>query len=99
MPEMSSAERLREYLTRHDSARRLYLTGAQYHMQIRYTCELLDVVDAVADADTAARITDAISVRLAGPAVAEAIMRAAEATVGTEALSLSAVADKYRPRR
>lgn len=79
MPEMPSARRLRDYLARHPEARPAFLTDALYHAQIRYTCDLLDVVDAVADTETAQRITDAIGGRLAGPAVTEAIERATQA--------------------
>jgi DNA-binding transcriptional regulator YdaS (Cro superfamily) len=79
MPEMSSAIRLREHLSRHGDARRVLMTEALYCQQVRYTCDLLDVVDEMADQATAERITDAICARMTGAAVAEAIERATQA--------------------
>lgn len=92
MPEMPSARRLREYLSRHPDARPMSLADALYHAQIRYTCDLLDVVDAVAGKETAERITDAICERLAGPAVTEAIERATQARRDYEDLASGAKA-------
>jgi phage baseplate assembly protein W len=66
MPRLkSSATRLRERLASHGDARQMLLTEAQYHAQVQYTCQLLDIVDEEADQATAERITDAICERLA----------------------------------
>lgn len=62
----SSASKLRRMLAASNEPLRMYLTEAQYHMQVNYTCQLLDVVDEIADEETAARITDGIGGRLAG---------------------------------
>lgn len=90
----TSSERLREYLNGHDGTRRLFLTEALYRQQVRYTCDLLDVVDSVADPGTAARITDAIGERLAGPAAVEAAERTTQARRDYEDLVRSA---SWRP--
>jgi hypothetical protein len=82
---MSSAERLREHLACMDAAA-AWMNDALYHVQIRYTCDLLDVVDEAADPDTAKRITDAICERLAGSAATEAFERIAQARKDYEAL-------------
>jgi hypothetical protein len=90
----SSSERLRDYLARHPDTRPVLLSDAMYHAQVRYTCDLLDVVDEVADPETAGKITDAIGERLAGPAVAEANERAVQAMKNYEALSGTARAPR-----
>jgi hypothetical protein len=89
MSEGTSAARLREILSRHGEARAMLVSDAMYHAQIRYTCDLLDVVDEVADPETAKRITDAIGDRLAGPEASDAIKRAVEAAAEIGALSRS----------
>jgi hypothetical protein len=55
-----SAARLREGLAADGGAMRAYLGEALYHAQVDITCQLLDVVDEVADPVTAQRITDAV---------------------------------------
>jgi hypothetical protein len=74
-----STRRLRELLTRDDGALRMLLTEALFHHQVAWTCQLLDVVDAVADPVTATVITDALAERLAGDGVTEAAERIRDA--------------------
>jgi len=64
-------------LARNPGAARMLTTEAQYHAQVRYTEQLLDVVDETADPETAARITEGIYERLAGDEVTEALQRVA----------------------
>lgn len=71
------------------------MSDAMYHAQIRYTCDLLDVVDEVADRDTAQRITDAIGERLAGAEASDAVKRVVTVKAQVEALSTQAVPDWY----
>jgi len=65
-------------LARNPGAHRMLLTEGQYHAQVRYTEQLLAVVDEVADPATAERITAGIYERLAGDGVTEAVQRVAE---------------------
>lgn len=70
-----SARRLREHLTRDDATLRALLTDAAFHMQAALTCELLDVVDEVADPETAAAITDRMCELLPDATSADLAMR------------------------
>ena len=72
----SSADRLRERLSQSAEPLRLYQTEVLYHVQIDYTCQLLDVVDEVTDPVTAGMITDLIYERLTGDAASAAAKRA-----------------------
>lgn len=58
---------------------RMFQTEALYHAQVDYTCQLLSVVDEVADPAVAALITAGIYDRLAGDAAAEAAQRLRDA--------------------
>jgi hypothetical protein len=58
-----------------EAAGAMYQREALYHAQIDYTCQVLDIVDELADPVTAALITDAISERLTGDGVSEAAKR------------------------
>ena len=70
-----SADRLREKLGRHDRALRAYRGETLYHLEVDFTCRLLDVVDEVTDEVTAALITDVIYERLTGDGVSAAAQR------------------------
>lgn len=74
-----SADRLREKLAGHAAALVMYQGETLYHVQVDWTCQLLDVVDEVTDPVTAALITDVIYERLAGDGVSEAAGRIREA--------------------
>ena len=78
---MTSAERLREKLGTNDGARCLYQNEALYHAQINWTCQLLDMVDEVADPVTAARVAALICDQMVGDRAGEAWerLRVAEA--------------------
>lgn len=76
---ISSADRLRELVAAGGDPLRLYRTEALYHIQVDYTCQLLDAVDEVADAVTAGLITDAIYERLSGDGVSATAQRIREA--------------------
>ena len=82
----SSAQHLREMLRLNDSALAMYQTEAQYHVQIDYTCQLLDVVDEVTDPVTAGLITDLIYERLTGDGMSAAAQRQRDAHERLEAL-------------
>jgi hypothetical protein len=83
----SSADRLRGRLAASGGTLRLYTTDTLYHVQVDYTCQLLDVVDEVTDSVTADLITDAIYERLSGDGVSEAAERIREARAEMERLS------------
>jgi hypothetical protein len=74
-----SSRLLRMKLTEDRRSVGLLQTEALYHAEVDWTCCLLDVVDEVADATTAERITGAIYDRLAGDAAADAAARVREA--------------------
>ena len=60
-----SRDRLQRALAAHGAALRAMTGDALYNVQVRYTCDLLDVVfDEITDEHTAARITDLIAERL-----------------------------------
>jgi hypothetical protein len=80
----TSAARLRQALAASGDAMRMYLGEALYHAQVDFTCQLLDVVDEVADPGTAQRIADAIGERLAEAGAAGAADRIREAGAETE---------------
>jgi hypothetical protein len=82
----TSAGRLREMLARAPHSLRLYTTETLYHVQVDYTCHLLDVVDEVCDEATAGLITDTIYGRLSGTGAAEADKRVREAREACERL-------------
>ena len=67
-----SAERLVEMLAADDGALKAYTGDMLYHVQVDYTCQLLDVVDTVTDRETAERITDEIYGCLTGIGVTRA---------------------------
>jgi hypothetical protein len=77
--EPSSADKLREMLTLSDGALRMYQGEVLYHVQVDWTCRLLDVVDEVTDPVTAGLVTDLIYERLTGDGVSEAAERQREA--------------------
>jgi len=79
MTRTPSAVRLRELLAASERTLSVYLGEAMFHVQVDYTCQLLEVVDEVVDETTAGLITDAICGRLSGTGVAEADKRVAEA--------------------
>ena len=93
----SSADRLRERLAANGDTLRMYTGETMYHVQVNYTCQLLDVVDEVADPATARLITDAIYERLSGDGVSEAVQRIREARVTLEQLARPGVV--LPPRR
>lgn len=78
---------------------RMHQTEALYNTEVTWTCRLLDVVDEVADAATAARITDAICERLAGDSVTEAAERRQAFAAETERLMASAPAARLEQLR
>jgi hypothetical protein len=84
--ERTSADRLRERLAAHDGALRSYTGDTLYHVQVDYTCQLLDVVDEVTDPVTADLITDVIYERLTGDGVSEAAERIRDARAQYEHL-------------
>ena len=53
----------------------MYQTETLYHVQVDWTCQLLDVVDEVTDPVTAALITDVICERLTGDGASAAAQR------------------------
>lgn len=79
MSKYRSADRLRERLASSDEPSRLYQGETLYHVQVDYTCQLLDVVDEVTDEVTATLITDAIYERLAGESAFDAMQRMRDA--------------------
>lgn len=81
-----SAVRLREHLAANARATRMYQTGALYHTEVEWTCQLLGVIDEVTDPGTAERITDAISERLTGDGTSEAAARIRKNQAETERL-------------
>jgi len=83
----SSAGRLRALLAASGDPLCMYTTEALYHVQVDYTCQLLDVVDEVVDETTAGLITDAIYERLAGDGVSEAAGRIRRARAEVERLA------------
>lgn len=89
---VSSANRLRELLRQSPHSLRLYQTETLYHVQIDYTCQLLDVVDEVCDEVSAGLITAAIYGRLSGTGAGEADQRLREARDAAERLMLEAPA-------
>jgi hypothetical protein len=82
-----SADKLRELLAASGDPLRMYTTEALYHVQVDYTCQLLDVVDEVVDSVTAGLITDAIYERLSGDGVSAAAERIREARAEMERLA------------
>jgi hypothetical protein len=74
-----AAVQLKAKLRRHDAGWRMYVTEAQYHAQVHYACQLLEAVDEVAPAGTAALIVNAIYERLSRGDVSAAIEREWEA--------------------
>ena len=87
----ASADRLRELLAASGDPLRLYLNETMYHVQIDYTCQLLDVVDEVTDTVTAGMITDLIYERLSGDGASKAAQRIRDARVAVERLSRETV--------
>lgn len=81
-----SADHLRKMLAADPGPLKIFMTDAIYHAQVECTCQLLAVVDEVADAETADRITAAILDRLTGPAAAEAAERAQQHIADVAAL-------------
>ena len=69
----------RELLALNDGALKMYAGELLYHVQIDWTCRLLDVADEVTDPVTAGLITDLIYERLTGDGVSEAAARMREA--------------------
>lgn len=82
----ASADRLRSRLAGHEAALAAYQGEVMYHVQVDYTCQLLDVVDEVTDPVTAALITDAIYERLTGDGVSDAAARQRQARADLERL-------------
>lgn len=89
MSDGRSARRLRERLSGHEDAIRAYTGDTLYHVQVDFTCQLLDVVDEVAGDVTAAMITDVIYERLTGDGMSEAAHRIRDARAQMEALARS----------
>jgi hypothetical protein len=86
MADNRSRERLRELLASHREAILMYQTETLYHVQIDWTCQLLDVVDEITDPVTAELITDLIYERLSGSGVSEAAARIRDARAKLEEL-------------
>lgn len=84
---MTSADRLRQLLAASSNPMRLYQTEALYHIQVDYTCQLLDAVDEVTDEFTATMITSVIYEKLAGDGASEAARRIREARAEMERLA------------
>jgi hypothetical protein len=82
----SSADRLRRLLAATGDPLRLYTTETLYRVQVDYTCQLLDVVDEVADEVTASLIMSAIYERLISDGVSEAAKRIRETRAEMERL-------------
>jgi hypothetical protein len=74
-----SADRLRQMLALNPGALAMYQNETLYHVQIDWTCQLLDVVDEIIDPVTAGLITDLIYERLSGDGVSEAAQRQRDA--------------------
>jgi hypothetical protein len=83
----TSADRLREYLYHRPRAMWAYTSEPLYHAEVEWTCRLLGIVDDVADAETAERVTDAIREQLAGDSVTAAIERAQDRQAETGRLT------------
>lgn len=81
-----SAARLIAKLAYFEAAGGMYRNEALYKAQIDYTCQLLDIVDELADEVTAALITDTIAERLTDGGVAEAAQRQRDAKAEFERL-------------
>jgi hypothetical protein len=81
-----SADRLRGMLAHNTGALGMYQNETLYHVQVDWTCKLLDVVDEVTDPVTAALITDVIYERLTGDGVSEAAQRIRAAAAQMERL-------------
>lgn len=72
----TSGQRLRHLLAATPGTPgRLYQSEALYHAQVRYTCDLLDIVDAFTDDPAAALITAAIYEQLTTTGAADAARR------------------------
>jgi len=87
-----SADRLRAKLSRTREPLHLYQTETLYHVQIDWTCQLLDVVDEVADEVTATMITDVIHERLTGDGASTAAERIRDTRAQMDQLAQEAVA-------
>lgn len=87
MSEGRSAHRLRERLSGHEDAIKAYTGDALYHVQVDFTCQLLDAVDEVADDVTASMITDVIYERLTGDGTSEAARRIRDARAQMEQIA------------
>lgn len=83
---VGSAGRLRELLAANDGSLRAYCGDTLFHVQVDFTCQLLDIVDEVVDETTAGLVTDAIYGRLSGTGAAQADQRIAEAREVVERL-------------
>jgi hypothetical protein len=70
-----SAEHLRQLIAASGEPLRLSLADRQYHEQIRWTCDLLELVDMVADPLTAEAVTALAFDHLAGQGAADAAAR------------------------
>jgi hypothetical protein len=84
---IAAAVQLRAKLQHNAGALAMYQGDAMYHMQIDYTCRLLDAVDEVTDSVTATLITDVIYERLTGDGVSAAAERIREAHAQIKRLS------------
>lgn len=73
------ADRFRQRIAASERTLKLYTGEALYHVQVDWTCDLLDVVAEIVDDTTATIIADAIYGRLAGTGAAEADRRVAQA--------------------
>jgi hypothetical protein len=65
----------------------MYTGETLYHVQVDWTCQLLDVVDEVTDPVTATLIADVIYERLSGDGVSEAAARIREARAQMDRIS------------
>jgi hypothetical protein len=92
-----SCARLMAKLAHYEAAGAMYQGEALYHAQIDWMCQLLDIVDELADPVTAALITDAIGERLTGDGASEAAKRQRDAKAQYERLMREPLPD--RPRR
>lgn len=82
-----SARHLRERLSGHEDAIKAYTGDLLYHVQIDFTCQLLEAVDEVTDEVTATMIVDTIYERLTGDGVSAAAERIRESRAKMQELA------------
>lgn len=83
---ITSADRLKAKLLPHAKAMHLLQAEALYNAQVKWTCQMLDVVDEVADSLIGAMVADLICERLTGEGASEASERQHQALAEAERL-------------